>query len=349
MDEPLAKFQVLMSQICAALCTSHSPFLFASPEEWAEARNVRAAAGGIAAEVPVDDADENRSKHARCMNALTVLRGVLQAARPDVILLFGDDQSEQFSFSNYPALEIFAGEEFSGFKISGKFGLPLPKRVRTDRPKTAEHWVTTPGHPALARWLITQLVEDGFDLSFSLSLPRPEEGIGHAFMRPSYFLIPGYNIPTVPFFVNCYYGPQPTGQRCVALGHAVRRAVERMPGDLRVAVIGSGGLWHTPMAPDSTLDSDFDRAILWGVRRGDAAGMGNYFDSHRPRPDPNDSAALNLASGGTHMVLGLGGGTGESRNWIITAAVVDGTPGLVVDYVPAYASPVGLAFAYWRV
>lgn len=337
-----------MAQLCAAICTSHSPFLFSSAEEWGEAREVRLLHGGIAATVPVDSAAENLAKHSRCMKALQVLKARLEAAKPDVILLFGDDQSEQFSFSNYPALEIFAGEEFSGFKISGKFGLPMPKRARADRPKTAEHWVTTSGHPRLARWLITQLVEDGFDISFSLSLPRPEEGIGHAFMRPSFYLVPDYDIPTVPFFVNCYFGPQPTGRRCVELGRAVRRAIERMPGDLRVAVIGSGGLWHTPMAPHSILDTRFDQTLLEEVRRGDAAAMGAYFDSHRPAPDPGDAGALDLASGGTGMVLGLGGGTGESRNWIITAAVVEGLPGTVVDYVPAYASPVGLAFAYWE-
>ncbi len=336
-----------MSHLSAAICTSHSPFLYASAEEWEEARRVRNLHGGIAPEVPVDSIAENHSKHERCMAALETLRRTLEAAEPDVIILFGDDQSEQFDFNNYPALEIFAGESYQGFKISGKFGLPVPKSTRLPRPKTDEHWVTTPGHPQVARWLITELIEEGFDISFSLGLPRPDEGIGHAFMRPFVYLAPGYNIPTIPFFVNCYYGPQPTGRRCVALGRAVRRLIARMPGDLRVAVIGSGGLWHTPMLPHSILDTEFDRQILDGVRAGDASAMAAYFDGRRPVVDPNDKNGLTLASGGTQMVSGLGGGSGETRNWIITAAICDGLPGTVVDYVPVYASPVGLAFAYW--
>jgi aromatic ring-opening dioxygenase catalytic subunit (LigB family) len=281
------------------------------------------------------------------MVALQTLRRTLETAKPDVIILFGDDQSEQFDFNNYPALEIFAGESYAGFKVSGKFGLPIPHSARLPRPKTAEHWVATPGHPQVARWLITQLMDDGFDVSFSLGLPRPEDGIGHAFMRPYVYLAPNYDIPTVPFFVNCYFGPQPTGRRCVDLGRTIRRLIARMPGDLRVAVIGSGGLWHTPMLPNSILDTEFDRTILEGVRTGDASAMGAYFDSRRPVLDPNDANALSRASGGTQMVLGLGGGSGETRNWIITAAICDGLPGTVVDYVPVYASPVGLAFAYW--
>jgi hypothetical protein len=281
------------------------------------------------------------------MKALDTLRRTLEAAKPDVIILFGDDQSEQFDFSNYPALEIFAGESYAGFKISGKFGLPVPNSTRQSRPKTAEHWVTTPGHPEVARWLITELIEEGFDISFSLKLPRPDDGIGHAFMRPFVYLAPDYNIPTVPFFVNCYFGPQPTGRRCVELGRAMRRLITRMPGDLKVAVIGSGGLWHTPMLPHSILDTEFDRAILDCVRSGDAAAMAGYFDGRRPAVKAGDEKALTLASGGTQMVLGLGGGSGETRNWIITAAICDGLPGTVVDYVPVYASPVGLGFAYW--
>ncbi len=337
-----------MATLCTAICTSHSPYLFASPEEWEDARRVRLARGGIDAAVPVDTLEKNRAKHSRCMQALQVLREQLTASRPDVIILFGDDQSEQFDFRNYPAMAVFAGDSFAGFKVSGKFGLPVPQSVRASRPKTSEHWVATPGHPSVARALVTQLMQDGFDLSFSLELPRPDDGIGHAFMRPAFYLAPDYDIPTVPFFVNCYFGPQPTGRRCVQLGRAVRSFIDRLPGTLRVAVIGSGGLWHTPMMPNSILDADFDTTILHHVKRGDATAMAAYFDSRKPSVDPEDPKSLERASGGSQMVLGLGGGTGETRNWIITAAVVEGLAGTVVDYVPVYASPVGLGFAYWN-
>jgi hypothetical protein len=338
----------VLATICTAICTSHSPYLFASPEEWEEARRIRLLHGGIDPSVPVDSAAENRAKHGRCMQALGVLREVLTAARPDVIILFGDDQSEQFDFRNYPAFAVFAGETFAGFKISGKFGLPVPKTARASRHKTPEHWVAVPGHPTVARSLITQLIEAGFDLSYSLELPRSEEGIGHAFMRPAFYLAPEYNVPTVPFFVNCYFGPQPTARRCVELGRAVRRCIDHLPASLRVAVIGSGGLWHTPMLPGSILDTDFDAKILEGLKRGDPVGMATYFDSRRPNVTPDDPRSLDRESGGSQMVLGLGGGTGETRNWIITAAVMEGRAGTVVDYVPVYASPVGLAFAYWN-
>jgi len=336
-----------LARLSAVVCTSHSPFLYAPPEQWELARSARASAGGIAPTVAIDSGQANADKHARCMAALDVLKARLQEARPDVILVFGDDQSEQFGFDNFPAFCVYAGEQFSGFKVSGKFGLPVPKVAREDRPRTPEHWADVPGHPDFAKALLIGLLKSDFDVGFSLALPRPEEGIGHAFTRPFVHLAPEFDIPTVPFFVNCYFGPQPTGRRCAQLGRAVRQVIESMPEDLNVVIIGSGGLWHTPMFPESILDEAFDTAILDGVRAGDADAMATYFDSRDPQLEPDDTAGTKLYSGGTGMILGFGAGTGETRNWIVAAAAAGNTPGTVIDYVPAYASPVGLAFAYW--
>jgi hypothetical protein len=332
--------------VSLVLGTSHSPFLFASVDEWAEARAKRAALGSVNAEVPVDSDQENQRKYQRCMDAFAVLRDKLTAARPDVLLIFGDDQGEQFDFSNFPAFGVFAGESFAGYKISKSVGLPATGVKRLTRPKEAEHWTAVAGHPPLAKHLLSSLMQDGFDLAFSLSLAHADEGIGHAFMRPSYYLRPEYDLPTIPFFVNCYFAPQPTGARCLALGRAVRRAIEAWPEDINVAVIGSGGLWHTPGAPRAYLNEGFDAVTLDAVRTGDAQRMAANLDAAQPAV-AEDEEALRRSSGGTGMRGGLGSGTGETRNWIAAAGVADGTPGTVVDYVPVYASPCGMAFAYW--
>jgi hypothetical protein len=129
----------------------------------------------------------------------------------------------------------------------------------------------------------------------------------------------------------------------------VREIVEAFPADLRVAVIGSGGLWHTPGSRDSILDESFDQSILAQVRTGDARAMAAAFDDYVLDYDPNDVRSVKDASGGTGIVTGLGSGTGETRNWIAAAATVDGLAGTVVDYIPVYASPVGIAFAYWTI
>jgi len=336
-----------MARVCTVLCASHSPWLFTPSEQWEPGRAARFARGGLSAQTPVDSVAENAAKYERVKRAYAVLRAQLEKARPDVLLIFGDDQLEQFTFKNFPAFALFTGESYAGYKISRYVGLPVgaPRPIRD---KTPEHWATVPAHPVFARALMRELVSDGFDLAFSNELIDEDEGMGHAFMRPMTYLDPAYALPTVPLFVNCYYGPQPTARRCFELGRAVRAAIERIPLDLNVAVLASGGLWHLPNVPDSWLDESFDAAILERLQTGDARSTAAYFDGVEPPYDPADAASVARASGGTGIVLGWGGGTGETRTWIAASAVADGIGATVVDYIPIYASPIGAAFAYWE-
>jgi len=335
-----------MARISTVICTSHSPFLFASVERWEQTFTLRSGKGAFAAGVEIETRPEMDAKHARVSAAAAVLRDHLRAINPDVLVIFGDDQQEQFHVQNFPALSIFTGEEFSGFKVNPKDGPPVAGDWPL-RPRTPEHWATVPGSPKLAKSLLTGLTQRGFDMAFSAKLNDPERGMGHAFMRPHTLLETNYTIPTVPIWINCYLGPQPTAARCYDLGRAVRDLVLEYPEDLSVAIIGSGGLWHTPGAARSYIDEDFDAKMLAGVRAGAARDMAVYFDSRRPKWDPSDERSVREASGGTGIVTGLGSGTGETRNWIAAVAAVEGRPGTVIDYIPINASPIGTAFAYF--
>jgi hypothetical protein len=178
-------------------------------------------------------------------------------------------------------------------------------------------------------------------------MPKPERDVGHAFLRPAESLT-DFTTPIVPVLINCYYAPQPTANRCYQLGRAVREIVEAYPDDLRVAIVGSGGLWHTPRARDSYLDEDFDRAQLQFLESGDIRGMAGHFDSYRiPEGDRSqDYSAGGHESTGMPPSPGPQGGTRETCNWIAAAAVAEGSRATIVDYVPLYAAPVGAAFAY---
>jgi hypothetical protein len=336
-----------VAQLAGVICTSHTPFTILDLPRWEETRTLRAGAGGYAEGLPVESHEELAAKRERIMAGRAVLAAKLREWKPDVLVIFGDDQLEQYKLTNFPALGIYLGAEFAGFHVSPKDG-PVFPGPWPDRPKTPDHWSTVPGHPALARALLMRLAARGFDLAFSLGLADPERGMGHAIMRPHLLLETNFSIPTVPMFVNCYYGPQPTAQRCYEYGRAVREIIDAYQEDLRVVVVGSGGLWHTPGAAKSILDENFDRMILGHVASGDALAMAAAFDAYPVVYDPNDERSVKDASGGTGIVTGLGHGTGETRNWIAAAATVDGAAGTVVDYIPVYASPVGIGFAYYE-
>jgi hypothetical protein len=314
-----------MATLAGVFTVAHSPFCYRPPERWNEVRASRP----LRADVPLDDLAANRAKSARIQAAFATLRAKVAAAAPDVLVVFGDDQLECFDFTNFPAFAIYAGAAFEGARPGGG-------RARI------------PGHPELAGALLRGLMRRGFDPAFSLDMPKPERGVGHAFLHPAESLT-DFTTPIVPVFVNCYYAPQPTGLRCYQLGRAVREVVAEHPGDLRVAVVGSGGLWHTPGARDAYLDEAFDQAILKLMAGGDARGMARHFDDYTiPAGDP--SQAVSERGWSTTGLAGPGGpqgGTRETCNWIAAAAVADGQPATIVDYVPVYASPIGAAFAYW--
>jgi hypothetical protein len=314
-----------MATLAGVFNMSHSPFCYMPPERWNEVRASRA----LRPDVPADDVETNRAKAARVARAFAALRARLAAVAPDVIVVFGDDQLECFDFGNYPAFAVYAGETFHGALAGGG---------------TA----SVPGHPALAAALLTGLMQHGFDPAFCLDMPEPERGIGHAFLRPAESLT-DFTTPIVPVFLNCYYAPQPTGLRCYQLGAAVRAIIAAYPGRLRVAVVGSGGLWHTPRARDAYLDETFDRAMLAAMTAGDARGMACYFDEYKVPAGDASQATGGRGPGATGLpgASGPQGGTRETCNWIAAAAVAEGSPATVVDYVPIYASPIGAAFAYW--
>ncbi len=329
-----------MARICTVVATSHSPFLFKPQEWWNSVRDARP----TSAHNRRDTDEENASKLARTRVAMARLREVFQRAQPDVAVIFGDDQDEQLSLSNLPAFAVYAGGEFEGYRELAYRGAPGSGELL---PKSAENWTRVAARPDLARNLLAGLQGSGFDPAFMLSLPNAAHGMGHAFMRPLGYLTAGrFDVAALPVLVNCFYAPQPTAARCAAAARAIRASIDSWPDQMRVAVVGSGGLWHTPGAPDAYIDEEFDRTILDAVTAGDAQRMADYFDRWRPRPELARLRCYESFSGGTQIGGGIGSGAGETRNWIMAAAVA-GRPGVVVDYVPVYASPCGMAFAYW--
>ena len=319
--------------------TSHSPYCYAPVERWNEIRARRA----LSPEVPVDDDETNRQKKQRIEHGFATLRSKLAEAGPDVVVICGNDQLENFRFDNYPSFSVYLGDEFEGRTSGGDLNFGRPDGQRPEAPRQRVQ-----GHPALATALLTGLMQRGFDPAFSMQMPEGR-GMCHAIMRPAESLT-DYSIPIVPLLLNCYYTPQPTAARCYQFGKALREIIEDYPGDLRVAVVGSGGLWHTPGAKNAYLDEEFDRGLLRCLEKGDVRGMAERFDTYRvPEGDASQEGYLEAgrATTGLPTFGGPQGGTRETCNWIAAAATVDGHASTIVDYVPVYASPLGAAFSYF--
>jgi len=329
-----------MAKIVLGVATPHAPQLRLPIEGWYALREKDETdrrinyAGLLAKAKPDMDReladDVLRQRYDTCQANLGMLRDKLAATQPDVLVVVGDDQHEQFKDSNMPMFSVYYGDSVEVVKRTHAAGAgsqlwhaakldEIEDGVRERLNVPRDH----PGEPRLARHLIDALRDEEFDIACTNEL-NPEIGVGHAFVFMYEYMLPHGDIPMVPVMINTFFPPnQPTPARCYAFGQALRRSVDAWDSDKTVAIVASGGLSHT------TMDEGIDHMTLDAIMERDA-------DALRTLPRER----LNL-------------GTSEIRNWIALAGAMEPeTPHLIGDYIPAYRSPAGtgcgMAFTYWE-
>jgi Catalytic LigB subunit of aromatic ring-opening dioxygenase len=325
-----------MAKLVGTFFHSHGGTTSIPGDLWSELRSGRP----VREDVPMDDHETNLKKAERTHEGFRVLRERIAELRPDVLVVFSDDQLECFDFNNYPAFAIFVGETF---KKS-----PRPARGSRAVGRHAEPGACFKGHPEMGTAILTGVMQRGFDPAFCMDMPKPDRGIAGGIIRTAEELT-DWQVPIVPVMMNVYFAPQPTGLRCYQFGKAVREVIDAYPDDVRVGVIASGGLWHTPNQKGAWLNETFDRRTLDYLKAGDAHGMAEYFESYIvPPDDPSQDITTprRQVTGMPSVGKGPQFGSRETCTWISAAAVSEGCPTTIVDYIPVYASPVGNAFAY---
>jgi gallate dioxygenase len=150
----------------------------------------------------------------------------LEQQKPDVLLFFYNDHANSFFFDCYPTFAVGISPNFE-MADEGAGRRPLPD---------------IQGHPQLAIHVMESLVNDEFDMAVFQDRPL-DHGCNSplALMWPHQPAWPG---AIVPIAINVLQYPLPTAARCYKLGKAVRRAIESYPQDLKVAIVGTGGLSH---------------------------------------------------------------------------------------------------------
>lgn len=195
------------------------------------------------------------------------------------------------------------------------------------RPLETRRRIDFPCHAPLAQFIHEGLIKKGFDMMSSAvfrPLGRPEHGVSHMLAHPVPVLVPRLDLPLVPIFINEYFPPLPTAERCYNLGVALAETLAERPE--RVALYASGGLSHDPFGPRAGwVDEPLDRWFLERLERNDSEAMKHLFTF--------DSDTLR-------------GGTGEIRAWISVAGAMQ-RPAKVVEYISAHHAKCGLGFAYW--
>jgi aromatic ring-opening dioxygenase catalytic subunit (LigB family) len=190
---------------------------------------------------------EDRALVLRVHAAFERVKRRLEALRPDVIAIVAGDHIEAFFLDAVPALAVYVGAECAGAFGRYRYRFPI--------------------HEALARAIVEQGIERGFDLFYT-----QDARLDYAFYVPLHFTMPEPAVPIVPLHVNAYLPPQPTPRRCHAWGAALGEILRSRPE--RVALMASGGMSHFPGTDRyASPDFDYDRRLLDALREGRGAEL----------------------------------------------------------------------------
>jgi protocatechuate 4,5-dioxygenase beta chain len=149
----------------------------------------------------------------------------LAREKPDVAVVFYNDHGLNFFLDKMPTFAIGAAAEYRN-EDEG-WGIPVARAVK--------------GDPALSWHVINRLVADEFDITMC-----QEMLVDHALTIPMALMWPSqkWSVKIVPIAINTVQHPLPSMARCLKLGQSVGRAIQSYPDDLRVLIVGTGGLSH---------------------------------------------------------------------------------------------------------
>ncbi len=149
----------------------------------------------------------------------------LAREKPDVAVVFYNDHGLNFFLDKLPTFAVGAASEYRN-QDEG-WGIPVSRSIA--------------GDPALSWHIINNLVAAEFDITMCQDML-----IDHAVTIPMMLMWPGekWKVRIMPISINTVQHPLPSLKRCFNLGRSVGRAIESYPENLRVMIVGTGGLSH---------------------------------------------------------------------------------------------------------
>lgn len=169
----------------------------------------------------------------------------IEEVKPDVAIVVYNDHATAFSMEVIPTFALGCAAEYKPAD-EGWGARPVP---------------VVQGHPELAWHIAQSVILDEFDLTIVNKME-----VDHGLTVPLSLLFgqpEAWPCPVIPLAVNVVQYPPPTGNRCLNLGRAIRRAVESFGRDLKVVIFGTGGMSHQLQGPRAGLiNAEFDTRFL---------------------------------------------------------------------------------------
>jgi len=216
------------------------------------------------------------------------VRRELDEFRPDIVLIWGDDQYENFREDIIPPFTVCAFDDIDLYPWQHTKGMAERPNAWGEGPDL--HYRLR-GRRDVAKHLTTELIKQNFDIAYAYQ-PLHHPSLAHAFSNAILYLDydrQGWDYPTIAMPVNCYGSrvicargsmtrfdaplefdpPSPSPARCMDLGAAVGRILQASPW--RVALIASSS-WSHAFLVDHTWrlrpDTPADRALYEALVQG---------------------------------------------------------------------------------
>ena len=145
---------------------------------------------------------------------------------PDVAIIVYNDHASYFGMEIMPTFAMGIADNY-GICDEGYGPRPIPD---------------VEGAPELSTFLAASLIMQDFDMTILNVLD-----VDHGLTVPMSLMFgtpEKWPTKIIPLPVNVVMNPQPSGERCLSLGKAIRKAVEAYDEDLTVQVWGTGGMSH---------------------------------------------------------------------------------------------------------
>jgi hypothetical protein len=274
-------------------------------------------------------------------------RKTLDEFRPDLVIVWGDDQHENFTDDVIPPFCVLAYDEIEARH--------RPRDV--SRPNVwgegADAVFRYKGHRQAGKYLAAKLLEQDIDMAYAYK-PLHHPGLAHAFLNTLLYLDydrTGFPHAVLPFAVNCYGRrvisqrggrgslasriadadldpPSPSPKRCMDVGAAVARVMRESPW--RTALVASSSWSHAFLTDKNHQlypDIDADRRLYEALRVGD-------YQTWRERP------LSALEESGQHEML----------NWYLLAGAMEalGRKPDVCDFIETWSFNSNKCFAVFQ-
>ena len=212
-----------MARITAGIATSHVP------------------AVGMA----VDMGKEAEPYWARMFAGYDFSKNWISENTPDVAIIIYNDHGSYFGMEIMPTFAIGIAEKY-GICDEGYGKRPIPDME---------------GHAELSTHLAASLILDDFDMTI-LNVLEVDHGLTVP-MSLMFGATKKWPTKIIPLPVNVVMNPQPSGERCLSLGKAIKRAVEQFDEDLNVQIWGTGGMSHQIQgARAGLINEPWDRQFM---------------------------------------------------------------------------------------